>query len=82
MRTRHTHEECWSIAPDDPASYRATSAYICYMQRGDWKIRTVSESSMECDEENYRIKASVVAYQGDEEFNSRSWDRTIPRYYT
>jgi hypothetical protein len=82
MRTRHTHEECWSIAPDDPASYRATSTYICYMQRGDWKIRTVSESSMECDGDSYRIKASVVAYEGDEEFNSRSWTRTISRYYT
>ena len=82
MRTRHTHEECWSISPDDPTSYQAASTYICYMQRGDWKIKTVSESSLQCNAENYQIKASVVAWQGDEEIHSRNWDRTISRYYT
>jgi putative CocE/NonD family hydrolase len=82
MRIRHTHEECWSISPDDPTSYHATSTYICYMQRGDWNIKTVSESSMQCDTEDYRIRASIVAWEGDEKINSRNWDRTLSRDYT
>ncbi len=81
MRTRHTHEEIWSISPDDPLTSNATSEYISYMSRGDWNIRTISRSSLACDAENYYLKASVDAYEGDELVNNRGWEKTIKRYY-
>ena len=77
--TRHTHQECWSISTDDPLSYRATSLYICWMRRGDWSIRTESESSFSCDAENFYIKASVTAYESEQQINQRMWEKTIKR---
>ena len=82
MRTRHTHEECWSIAPDDPLTYRARSQYVCYMSRGDWSIRTVATSSLCCDTDNYFLNASVVAFEGEEEVSRREWESAIPRNFT
>jgi hypothetical protein len=79
MRTRHTHEECWSIAPDDPLTSTATSTYTCYMSRGDWKIRTVSESSLHCDRENFFLQATVTAWEGENKVSNRRWEQTIKR---
>ncbi len=79
LRTRHLHQECWSINNDDPLSYRATSLYISWMSRGDWTIRTESESSFSCDTDNFYINATVTAFESDQQINQRSWEKTIKR---
>ena len=79
MRTRHVHEACWSIAPDDPLTATATGAYVCHMSRGDWRIRTVSESRLACDAQRFHLYASVTAWEGERLFNRRTWERTIAR---
>jgi putative CocE/NonD family hydrolase len=80
MCTRHRHDERWTIGADDPLSCRALSRYICWMHRGDWSIRTEAESEFRCDAENYYIKATVRAYEGEELINQRDWDEIpIPR---
>ena len=81
MCIRHTHEECWSISPDDPLTSTASSIYTCYMHRGAWHIRTVAESSLHCDAENFYLKASVTAWEGDQIFNQRNWEKVIERDY-
>ncbi len=78
--TRHRHQERWSIHNDDPLSYQATSSYTSWMSRGDWSIRTEAESEFRCDAENFYIKATVRAYEGEELINQRDWDEiAIPR---
>ncbi len=78
--TRHRHDERWTINAENPLSYRSQSRYICWMRRGDWSIRTEAESEFRCDAENFYIKASVRAYEGDELVHQRDWDETaIPR---
>ena len=79
LRTRHLDQSCWSIGLDDPLSYTATSQYICWMRRGDWSIRTESNSSFSCDAENFYIKATVTAYESDQQVNQRIWEKTIKR---
>ena len=76
---RHRHEECWSIDIENPLSYRATSRYISWMRRGDWIIRTESDSSFHCDAENFYISATVTAFESDEQISQRSWKKTIKR---
>ena len=76
---RHRHQECWSINTDNPLSYRASSRYICWMRRGDWSIRTESDSSFRCDAENFYINATVIAFESDQQVNLRSWEKTIKR---
>ena len=80
MCTRHRHDERWTIGVDDPLSYRSLSRYICWMQRGDWSVRTEAESEFRCDADNFYIKATVRAYEGEELINERDWDEiAIPR---
>ncbi len=80
MISRHLHDERWTIAADDPLSHRSLSRYIFWMQRGDWSIRTESESEMRCDADNFYIKATVRAYEGEELINERKWEEvTIAR---
>jgi len=80
MRTRHSHDERWTIAADDPLSYIAQSRYVSCMKRGDWSVRTEAESEFRCDAENFYIKATLRAWEGDELLHERSWDEiAIPR---
>jgi len=80
MRSRHRHDERWTIAADDPLSYRASSSYTCWMQRGDWSIRTESESGFRCDADNFFIRATVRAYEGEDLVHEREWEEiAIPR---
>ncbi|NCF35420.1 MAG: CocE/NonD family hydrolase [Gammaproteobacteria bacterium] len=78
--TRHRHDERWTIAVDDPLSYRSESRYSCWMRRGDWSIHTEAESEFRCDADNFFIKATLRAYEGEELVHERSWDEiAIPR---
>lgn len=80
MCTRHRRDERWTIAADNPLSYRALSRHIFWMHRGDWSIRTESESEFRCDADNFYIKATVRAYEGDELVHQRDWEEeAIPR---
>ena len=78
--TRQRHDERWTIAVDDPLSYRSESRYSCWMRRGDWSIHTEAESEFRCDADNFFIKATLRAYEGEELVHERSWDEiAIPR---
>jgi putative CocE/NonD family hydrolase len=79
MRIRHTHEECYSIRADDPLSYEATSTYVSELARGDWKTRTVSESRITVDSDNFHIRASVSAWENDALIHQRHREKSIPR---
>jgi putative CocE/NonD family hydrolase len=80
MISRYRHDERWTMAAHDPLSHRSLSRYICWMHRGDWSIRTESESEMRCDAENFYVKATVRAYEGEELVNQRDWEEiAIPR---
>ena len=80
MCTRHRNDERWTVATDDPLSYRAQIQHIYWMQRGDWSIRTETETEFHCDADNFYVKASVRAFEGDDLIHQRDWDEeTIPR---
>ena len=80
LRTRHLHDERWTIAAHDPLSYRSSSRYTCWMQRGKWSIRTEAKSEFRCDEKHFYIKAKIRAYEGDEMIHERKWEEiAIPR---
>jgi hypothetical protein len=49
------------------------------MRRGDWSIRTESDSSIHCDAENFYIKATITAFESEQQVNQRSWGKTIKR---
>ncbi len=49
-------------------------------RRGDWSTRLDTTLRLSADAENFRLQATLVAYEGEEEFVRRQWDETIARF--
>lgn len=47
--------------------------------RGDWQVHTVTRTLMTADAENFRLRATLDAYEGDSRVFAKSWDEEIPR---
>jgi len=50
--------------------------------RKNWEIETITRTILTSDENYYRIRAELDAYEGETRVFSKSWDRKIPRDYT
>ena len=48
-------------------------------RRGDWEVRTLTRTLMTSDEENFRLRATLDAWEGETRIYARTWDETIPR---
>ncbi|MGF1609683.1 MAG: CocE/NonD family hydrolase, partial [Kiloniellales bacterium] len=71
--------ETMSIRPDDPLSARAETHWTETLQRGDWRVRTESRTTLWSDRSAFHIRAEVLAFEGEQEVHSKTWDRTVPR---
>lgn len=47
--------------------------------RGDWRAHTVTHTVLTSDENNFFVRATLDAYEGDSRIFARSWDEVIPR---
>ncbi len=48
-------------------------------KRGDWEVRTLTRTLMTSDADNFRLRATLDAWEGDTRIFARTWDETIPR---
>ena len=48
-------------------------------RRGDWQVRTLTRTRMTSDAENFRLRATLDAWEDDTRVYSQTWDETIPR---
>ena len=48
-------------------------------RRGDWSTRLETTARLTADPEAFRVQASLVAYDGEEEFVRCEWDERVPR---
>ncbi|WP_136248063.1 CocE/NonD family hydrolase [Halomonas borealis] len=48
-------------------------------RRGDWQVRTLTRTLMTGDAENFRLRATLDAYEGETRVFAKTWDETIPR---
>ncbi|EPC02011.1 peptidase S15 [Litchfieldella anticariensis FP35 = DSM 16096] len=48
-------------------------------QRGDWQVRTLTRTLMTSDADNFRLRATMDAYEGDTRVFAKTWDETISR---
>lgn len=79
MQSRDTRQETWTIAPDDPLSLRGELVFKAERQRDAWKTQTVSTIIFTCTATTYDVEASVVAWEGGDEFHRKDWAFSIPR---
>jgi putative CocE/NonD family hydrolase len=76
---RKRSEETFTIANQDPTSARTDMLRIVSAERGDWKPRTETRLTFSCDKENFRITATLEAFEGETRILERAWDEIIPR---
>jgi hypothetical protein len=79
LGTRQVREEEWSISEGNPLSMVGEASWVCDMARDGWFVRTVSSAKMTCTAENWVISAEVKAFDGDEQFFEKMFEKVIPR---
>ncbi|WP_433697570.1 CocE/NonD family hydrolase [Nocardiopsis sp. CA-288880] len=75
---RRAHELYESVA-DDFTSARGRSTWTMRFARGDWSTRTETHTSLECTETEFRVYATLDAFEGNERIFSREWSESVPR---
>lgn len=63
----------------DPLSAHAEIEQKTVLRRGDWSVRIECRTMLSSDRENFRMKATLEAFEGGERIAQREWDETIPR---
>ncbi|TVQ83476.1 MAG: CocE/NonD family hydrolase [Micavibrio sp.] len=79
LETEDVALEEYSYQGEDYSSLRGEVASMSEFRRGDWHVRTDTQTVLRADTENFYIKAALQAYEGEEEFFRREWDLKIPR---
>ncbi|MXN66365.1 CocE/NonD family hydrolase [Stappia sp. GBMRC 2046] len=79
IESGRTTREVWSLHPDDPLSARMEASWSYEVGRGDWHTRTETSTVMTCDVDNFYIRASLEAFEGEKLIFDKTWDIAIPR---
>jgi hypothetical protein len=69
----------YSIHPDQPNSARAEVSWNVTMARGPWSIETRTRTVMTSTPTEFRLRATLDAWEGEARIASKEWDSTIPR---
>jgi putative CocE/NonD family hydrolase len=79
LEYRLTSTDRFTIHPDDPLSARAEVTFEMHNGRGDWRTRAVTRTVLTATATDFRIQATLDAWEGDQRLASREWDVTVPR---
>ena len=71
--------ECYRCRDSDPASVEAEMRAERGLARGDWGVRIVTRTRLTSDEDAFRVRASLKAYEGKDCLFEKEWDQTAPR---
>ena len=71
--------ERYSVADDDPATVTGETVWEFGLARGDWSIRTITETTLTADPQNFHIRARLRAWEADELVYEQHWDEPVPR---
>ena len=80
LATGETMTERWEIG-EDPLSAVATHTWEQRLSRGGWSVRTEAWAEMTATATHLRMKARLVAYEGDREVFRRDWVDTVARRF-
>ena len=72
-------EENYEAVGDDFTSVCGRTAWTMCFSRGEWHTRTETYTALECTEEEFRVHATLDAYESGERIFSRQWTETLPR---
>jgi putative CocE/NonD family hydrolase len=76
---RRRAEERYSYRSDDFSSARGETLWTRTMDRGEWRIKTVTRTVLHSDESHFFLDAELDAYEGETRVFSKNWNLKIER---
>jgi hypothetical protein len=74
-------EEKYSIVNDDLSTVSGETRSQTRLERKEWKVRTKTHTILTSDKDNFYIKATLDAYEGEVRVFSKNWHEKIPRKF-
>ena len=75
----HGITERFTIKDGDPNSAHAEVLHSTVSRRDGWSVRVETRTCLTSTDSEYRLEASLDAYEGEERVFARRWDRRVPR---
>jgi hypothetical protein len=75
----YTISKRFRIAENDPLSAQVEFTQRMVMRRTDWSIRIESRTKMTSTGELFQFSGDVEAYEGDDLFEHKEWNLSVPR---
>jgi hypothetical protein len=73
------NKNVWSIREGDPLSARNRCEWELTIGRGQWQTKVQTCSDMWSDETTFYLVNKLVAFEGDKEIFSKTWETEIDR---
>lgn len=71
--------ERYHLVGDDPASLTGHVAWDFGVSRGDWSVRSVTETTLSAEPDAFRVRARLRAWQDGRQVFEWDWDERVPR---
>ncbi|WP_290648566.1 CocE/NonD family hydrolase [Aquisalimonas sp.] len=75
----YTIRRTFRIGEHDPLSARAEVEQKTILRRGDWSLRIECRTALSADTENFRVQATLDAFESGAHISRREWDDIVPR---
>lgn len=72
-------QERYSFQGDEIGSVMGETSWRLEISRGDWRIRSITETTLTADAEAFRVEARLTAWEGEAVAHEQRWSETIPR---
>ena len=77
--TESTHDEYFTIHPDDPSSARLDITRTERFERDAWRVSSRTNTVFTSTESHFIVAAKLEAWEGDELVHSQQWKREFAR---
>ena len=71
--------DAFTLVEGDPLSATTKSRWTASLERGDWKIRIETSSTLSADTESFHITNELDAYEGNARVHASMRTHTVPR---
>ena len=79
LELRHAAVEHFSVRPQEPLSARGETAWTLQLARGDWRVETRTRTVMTATADSFDLRATLEAFEDQEQVFSKSWEVSVPR---
>ncbi len=71
--------ESYRLLSDDPTSATASFHWTQELERGDWQVRTETQSQLTCSRTHFHLQAKVLAFEQEQKVFEKQWSKSIRR---